>query len=349
MRGAILFFLALGGQRSPGQEMFVDEVDIFVIAGDGGNGCVAFRREKHVPHGGPSGGNGGDGGSIYIVGDEALNTLHHLTGRHHWRAERGGHGEGSDCHGRKGEDLYIRVPAGTIVSDTDTKLALKDLSSAEDSVCVAVGGRGGRGNASFKSSTNQAPRHAEPGQQGQQRRLHLELKLIADAGIIGKPNAGKSTLLSRLSDARPKVAAYPFTTLTPCLGIVELRGSRRLVMADIPGLIEGAHAGTGLGDEFLRHIERTRLLVHMVDICPPTGEPAKDYLAVRAELEQYSAALGKKREVVVANKMDLTGSLDNLHRLRDTIGSEVIAISAVTGEGLDRLMEKIWAALQEDR
>ena len=329
--------------------MFVDEADIFVIAGDGGNGCVAFRREKHVPRGGPNGGDGGNGGSVYVAADDSLNTLQHLAGHHHWHAERGGHGLGNERHGRSGSDLYILVPSGTLVGDADTGLTLKDLVSDGDRICVAAGGKGGRGNAALKSATNQAPRYAEPGEPGQKRKLHLELKLIADAGIIGMPNAGKSTLLSRLSAARPKVAAYPFTTLVPCLGIVELRGHRRFVMADIPGLIEGAHAGTGLGDEFLRHIERTKLLVHMVDICPPDGEAAESYRAVRAELEQYSAALGAKREIVVANKMDLTGSLAHLHRLRDEIGCEIVAISAVTGEGLEVLTEKIWQALGEGK
>jgi GTP-binding protein len=329
--------------------MFVDEADIFAIAGDGGNGCVAFRREKYVPRGGPNGGDGGNGGSVYMVADKSLNTLYHLTGRHHWRAQRGGHGQGSDCHGKNGKDLHIRVPEGTIVRDADSQLLLKDLASADDCICVATGGKGGHGNAFFKSSTNQAPRRAEPGQPGQHRRLHLELKLIADAGLIGKPNTGKSTLLSRLSAARPKIAAYPFTTLTPCLGIVELPGHRRFVMADIPGLIEGAHVGKGLGDEFLRHIERTKLLVHMVDICPLTGEPGKDYVAIRAELEKYSAALSKKPEILVANKMDLAGSRDNLKRMRKALGVEVVPISAVTGEGLKELTEKIWAALDQSR
>jgi len=327
--------------------MFVDEAQIIVIAGNGGNGCVAFRREKHVPRGGPSGGDGGNGGSVYVTADESLNTLYHLSGRHHWRAGHGGQGEGSECHGKNGGDLYIRVPPGTIVRDADTKLTLKDLASPEDRVCVAIGGKGGRGNASFKSPTNQAPRHAQPGQHGQKRTLALELKLIADAGIIGKPNAGKSTLLSRVSAARPKVAAYPFTTLKPNLGIVELPGGRRFVMADIPGLIEGAHAGTGLGDEFLRHIERTKVLVHMVDICPPDGEPAEDYLAIRDELKKYSHALCEKPEIVVANKMDLTGSKDSLRRLQDAVGSAVIPISAVTGKGIDKLAEEIWAVLHE--
>ncbi len=328
--------------------MFVDEAEIFVIAGDGGNGCIAFRREKFVPRGGPSGGDGGDGGGVFIVADESFNTLQHLAGRHHWRAERGGHGSGNDRHGKNGKELCIRVPPGTIIHDAETQLTLKDLAAADSRVCVAAGGRGGRGNASFKSPTNQAPRQAEPGEPGEQRKLHLDLQLIADAGLVGKPNAGKSTLLSHLSAARPKVAAYPFTTLEPCLGIVEMANFRRFVMADIPGLIEGAHAGAGLGDEFLRHIERTKLLVHIVDICPLAGDPADDYRAIRGELEQYSAALCRKPDIIVANKMDLTGSDDNLRRFEDAIGTKVIPISAVTGKGLDRLTEKIWAMLHED-
>jgi GTP-binding protein len=326
--------------------MFVDEAEIIAIAGDGGNGCVAFRREKYAPRGGPSGGDGGRGGSVHLVADASLNTLRHLAGRHHWRAERGGHGQGSDRHGRNGADVRVRVPPGTIVYDADTELALRDLASAGEEVCVAAGGRGGRGNAAFKGPTNQAPRHAEPGEPGQQRRLRLELKLIADVGLIGKPNAGKSTLLSRLSAARPKIAAYPFTTLEPCLGIVELSRYRRFVMADIPGLIEGAHAGAGLGDEFLRHVERTRVLVHLVDICPQAGDPPSDYQAVRAELALHSEALSSKEEIVVANKMDLTGSQQALDRFRRETDLEVVAISAITGKGLERLTERIWQVLQ---
>lgn len=325
--------------------MFVDEAEIIAIAGDGGDGCVAFRREKFVPRGGPSGGDGGRGGSVYLVADAAYNTLQHLAGKHHWRAERGGHGEGGNRHGRKGQALHVRVPPGTVIRDAVTQLTLKDLAAEGESVCVAAGGRGGRGNAFFKSPTNQAPRNAEPGEPGEQRTVHLELKLIADAGLVGKPNAGKSTLLSRLSAARPKIAAYPFTTLEPCLGIVELSRFRRFIMADIPGLIEGAHAGAGLGDEFLRHVERTRLLVHVVDILPLDGDPVADYRAIRAELAGYSDALAATPEIVVANKMDLTGAAEALDRLRQETGAEVHPVSAVTGEGLDPLTERIWQAL----
>jgi len=327
---------------------FLDEADIVAIAGSGGDGCVSFRREKYVPRGGPNGGDGGDGGSVFLTADESLNTLQHLAGRHHWRAERGGHGKGKDCHGKRGQDLYVRVPPGTIVRDADHGTTLKDLAEPGESVCVAVGGKGGRGNTRFKSSVHQAPREFEPGQPGQERRLHLELKLIADAGLVGMPNAGKSTLLSRLSAARPKIAAYPFTTLSPCLGIVEAAGWRRFVLADIPGLIEGAHRGAGLGDAFLRHIERTRLLVHVVDICPLQRDPVRDYRAIRRELERYSASLADKPEIVVANKMDLTDSREHLRRFRKAVGAEVVAVSAATGAGLDELTGRVWQLLHPD-
>jgi GTP-binding protein len=327
--------------------MFVDEVEIYAVAGDGGNGCVAFRREKYIPHGGPAGGDGGDGGSVFVKADASFNTLQHLAGKHHWRATRGAPGQGSDRHGRKGRDVTVLVPPGTIIHDADRDVLLKDLTEPDDVVCVAVGGKGGRGNSHFKSPTQQAPRHAEPGEPGQQRRLHLELRLIADAGLIGKPNAGKSTLLSRLSRARPKVADYPFPTRHPVLGIVEMSRYRRFVVADIPGLIEGAHAGAGLGDAFLRHIERTRILVHMLDVCPMDGAPADNYRAIRREIREYSRSLAEKPEIVVANKMDLTGSDGRLRRLRKDLDCEVIPISAVTGRGLGRLAERIWQVLQE--
>jgi GTP-binding protein len=334
--------------ESTGKAMFVDEVEIFAIAGGGGNGCVAFRREKYVPHGGPAGGDGGDGGSVYLKADESFNTLQHLAGKHHWRGGRGGHGEGKDRHGRNGKDMVVLVPPGTIVYDADLGILLRDLAEPGATVCVATGGKGGRGNAAFKSATNQAPRICEPGEPGQERRLRLELKLIADAGLVGKPNAGKSTLLSRLSKAHPKIAAYPFTTLHPYLGIVEMSQFRRFVLADIPGLIEGAHEGAGLGDAFLRHIERTRILVHMLDVCPMNGDPVEDYRVIRGELEQYSASLAEKREIIVANKMDLTGGEEALRRLAQRLGQPIVAISAVTGEGLEELTERIWQTLQED-
>ena len=326
--------------------MFVDEVAIVVTGGAGGDGCVSFRREACVPRGGPDGGDGGDGGSVFLVADGSLNTLHHLAGRHHWKAQRGANGMGKKCAGKSGEDLHVRVPTGTIIRDADRSVTLKDLSEPGQKVCVATGGKGGRGNVHFKTSVNQAPRYAERSEPGEHRRLHLELKLIADVGLIGKPNAGKSTLLSHVSAARPKIAAYPFTTRYPCLGIVELHRDRRFVMADIPGLIEGAHAGAGLGDEFLRHVERTRVLVHMVDICPPVGEPAGDYRSIRKELRRYSPELAGKPEIVVANKMDLTGSEEALAAFRKAARAKVWAVSAVTGKGLAELMEHIWRTLR---
>ena len=344
--GAILFSSTMEPNTPVSKAMFVDEVKIVAVSGGGGNGCASFRREKFVPKGGPDGGDGGNGGSVFLVAEESLNTLQHLAGRHHWRARRGRHGMGKEKHGKRGEDLHIRVPPGTIVYDADHDLLLKDLEAPGESVCVAKGGKGGRGNVHFKSATHQAPRECENGEPAQERTLRLELKLIADAGLIGKPNAGKSTLISRLSSARPKIAAYPFTTLTPCLGIVEIARYRRFVLADIPGLIEGAHAGAGLGDAFLRHVERTRILVHIVDVFPPAGEAAEDYRAIRTELARYSPALAAKKEIVVASKMDLTDSREHLQRFRDEIGVPVTPVSAVTGEGLGPLCEVIWQSLQ---
>jgi GTP-binding protein len=326
--------------------MFVDEVDIVALAGDGGNGCVSFRREKYIPKGGPNGGDGGDGGSVYIQADPQYNTLQHLAGKHHWKAQRGGHGEGKGCHGRNGQDITVPVPPGTLLLDAERNVRLKDLTEPGQRVLVARGGKGGRGNTAFKGPTNQAPRQFEYGEEGEVRKLHLELKLIADAGLVGKPNAGKSTLVSRLSAARPKVAAYPFTTLHPSLGIVELPGFRRFVLADIPGLIEGAHDGAGLGDEFLRHIERTTVLVHLLDVSGADGDPLESYRAIHAELEQYSPALVNKPEIIVANKMDLTDADEALADLRAALDCEVIGISAATGQGTAELAERIWQEVQ---
>jgi GTP-binding protein len=333
--------------RSTERAVFVDEMELSVAAGDGGDGCVSFRREKYVPRGGPDGGDGGDGGSVYVVADASYTTLQHLAGHRQWRAEHGRRGAGKKCHGRKGKDVHIRVPPGTVVYDADHGIVLKDLSAVGESACVAKGGRGGRGNVHFRSSTNQAPQQSEPGSSGRQRRLRLELKLIADAGLVGKPNAGKSTLLSRLSAARPKVADYPFTTRYPVLGIVELPRFRRFVMADIPGLIEGAHAGAGLGDEFLRHIERTRVLVHVIDAAPPGADPVHAYHEIRRELSEYSEVLAQKPEIVAANKMDLTGSPDAVDRMQRELPVEVVGISAVTGEGLEPFTERLWQLLSE--
>jgi len=328
--------------------MFVDEAKIWVKAGDGGKGCVSFRREKYVPKGGPDGGDGGKGGDVYFVTDVNLDTLLDFAGKHHWQAGNGLPGQGSNKTGANGKDLIIRVPPGTLLYDTDLDLLLKDLDEIGMKVCVCLGGRGGKGNKQFATSTYQTPRYAEPGKPGQERNLRLELKLIADVGLVGMPNAGKSTLISRCSAARPKIASYPFTTLEPVLGIVKLSDDRRLVMADLPGLIEGAHKGAGLGFEFLRHIERTRIIVHILDIMPTDGsDPVKNYRRIRKELEQYSPALAEKPEVIVANKIDLDPEGKMVKKLRKQLRHRIYPISAVTGEGVKDLCETLWKKVKQ--
>lgn len=331
--------------------MFVDEAEISVKAGDGGDGCVSFRREKYVPKGGPDGGDGGDGGSVALVADPNKDTLLDFSGRHHWRAKRGEGGMGKKMSGLSGDDLIIQVPPGTLVFDAEHQLLLADLDAPEKRVIVAQGGKGGRGNWHFKSSSNQAPRYAEPGGEGQERRLRLELKLIADVGLVGMPNAGKSTLLRAISAARPKVADYPFTTLDPQLGIVQLDADRRVVVADIPGLIEGAQHGAGLGHAFLRHIERTKIIVHLVDLYPMDGsDPAENYRKIRAELEAFSPELAQKREIIAANKMDLATDNDALDRLRRELpGKQILAISGASHQGLSNLLDLLWKILHEDQ
>lgn len=328
--------------------MLVDRTDIYVRAGKGGDGCVSFRREKYVPKGGPDGGDGGDGGSVYAVATAGVDTLLDFAGRHHWVAENGEPGMGKNMAGHKGRDMTLKLPRGTLIHDRDTGILIKDLSSFDEPVCIAQGGKGGRGNARFARPTHQTPREHESGTIGQERWLRLELKLIADVGIVGLPNAGKSTLLSRLSKARPKIADYPFTTLEPQLGIVELSDHRRFVMADIPGLIEGAHEGAGLGEAFLRHIERTRVILHLVDIscgyAPMTSADA--YRTIRAELGKYSAELASKEEIVAGNKIDLTGGVEAAQELAEAIGRQVLPISAVSGKGIHSLAEALWAAVQ---
>ena len=322
--------------------MFIDEATIIVRGGDGGRGCCAFRRESYVPRGGPAGGNGGDGGSVYLEADPQLSTLTDLTNQALYAAAHGRPGSGSDRRGRNGEALTVRVPPGVLIRDEETGDLLRDLTEPGGSVCVARGGRGGRGNKAFATATNRAPRNFEEGEKGEERRLALELKLIADVGLVGFPNAGKSTLLSRVSAARPRIAAYPFTTLAPQLGIVGLPGYRTLVMADLPGLIEGAHEGVGLGDQFLRHIERTRVICHLVDVAGDSQAPAAErYAAIRAELEAYSPVLAAKAEVVVATKMDITGAADKAEALSRGIGRPVLRISAVTGHGLPQLLSAL--------
>jgi GTPase len=327
--------------------MFVDRVTIEVQAGRGGDGCVSFRREKYVPKGGPNGGDGGNGGSVIIRAEAGVNSLAALSHRRFWRAPSGGHGRGSNCHGRSGENLTILVPPGTIVLDAEEGFVLKDLAADQDEFTAARGGKGGWGNTHFKSSTNRAPREHTPGEEGEKRRLHLELKVIADVGLLGMPNAGKSTMLSRLTRARPEIADYPFTTKYPNLGQVRIDADRAFVLADVPGLIEGAHAGVGLGHEFLRHIERTGVLVHLVEPNPvDESDPVQNYLAIRDELVRYKAELGERPEIVVVTKSELPGASDVRDRLVKELGREVLLVSAVTGSGLNELVGRIVQQLE---
>lgn len=314
---------------------FVDQVVIEVEAGAGGPGCVSFRREPYVPRGGPNGGDGGDGGSVVVVADENMNTLLDLRYRRHYRAKRGEPGLGSDMFGARGADAEIRVPAGTLVFDAQTGALVADLVTSGQRVVVAQGGKGGRGNMRFKSATNQAPRRADPGLPGEERTLRLELKLLADVGLVGFPNAGKSTLLASLTAARPKVADYPFTTLVPNLGILDLGDFQSCTMADIPGLIEGASEGKGLGHDFLRHVERTRVLVYLLDV---TDEPLERYRVLRNEVRAHADVLGKARRVVCLNKVDLWPAGDPLPEFPD---DDVLVISAVTQQGLAELRGRL--------
>ena len=324
--------------------MFVDEAIIQVKAGDGGDGCVSFRREKYVPKGGPDGGDGGDGGSIVMVADVNKDTLLDFASKHHWKAPRGEAGMGKKMAGLSGDDLIIQRPPGHHHLRRRFEPGIADLNAPEKRVTIAKGGKGGRGNWHFKSPKNQAPRFAEPGTEGQERRLRLELKLIADVGLVGMPNAGKSTLLRAISAARPKVADYPFTTLDPQLGIVQLDADRRIVVADIPGLIEGARDGAGLGHAFLRHIERTRVIVHMLDMFPSDGsDPAENYRIIRRELEAFSPELAQKTEFIAANKMDLAIDDEAIDHLRAELpDKQIFPISGATHRGVEKLLEELW-------
>ncbi|PYS72486.1 MAG: GTPase ObgE [Acidobacteria bacterium] len=331
--------------------MFIDRAKIHVQGGNGGNGVTAFRREKFVPRGGPSGGDGGRGGDVFVVADSSLNTLLHLryTPRH--IADRGLHGEGSNCSGHTGEDHVVRVPVGTQIFDLETGDLLADLAEPGARWLAAKGGRGGFGNAHFATSTNRAPRYHQEGGKGEVRDLQLELKLLADVGLVGFPNAGKSTLISKVSAARPKIADYPFTTLEPNLGVVDLGDFRTLVIADIPGLIEGAHSGAGLGDRFLRHVERTKLLLHLVDVSSMSGrETVSDYLTVNRELEAYNSELAMRPQLVVATKLDALDERERLESLKIQVekdGKRFFAISSATGEGVRELVHAIAASLDE--
>ena len=324
--------------------MFIDEAKIRVKAGNGGNGCVAFRREKFVPRGGPSGGDGGRGGDVIMESSERHNTLVHFRFNPEYKAERGRHGEGANKTGREGEDIVLKVPVGTIVYDAETGEKVHDFSHADERVVIARGGRGGRGNAQFATSTHQAPREHEDGRPGEERVFRLELKLLADVGLVGFPNVGKSTLISRISAARPKIADYPFTTLEPNLGVVVVGDAKDevgFVVADIPGLIEGAHTGAGLGTQFLRHIERTRLLVHLVDVSDASGRPdvVKDVEVILDELSSFGAGLETKPMIMVASKIDVANpeKLAKLKRWAARKKLKLYPISAVTGEGIDKL------------
>ncbi len=326
--------------------MFRDEIVLRMKAGDGGAGHSSFLREKFRPKMGPDGGDGGKGGDVVLEADENYNTLYHLIHAPRYAAQTGGPGRGKNCSGKGGRDFVVRVPLGTLVRDVDRNALLKDLARHGDRVTVCRGGKGGRGNQHFATPSDQSPRRAEPGRPGEERRVRLELRMIADAGLVGLPNAGKSTLLARISAARPKVADYPFTTLVPSLGIVKGPDWRTLVAADLPGIIEGAHEGKGLGDRFLRHIERTRLIVHLVDVSETALQPPIEaYRVIRKELESYSPALAAKPELVVATKADLTGARKNASALRRKLRGRVLEVSAATGKGLEDLVRALFRAL----
>ncbi|MDP7009574.1 MAG: GTPase ObgE [Phycisphaerales bacterium] len=332
--------------------MLVDRARIFVRSGKGGNGCVSFRREKFVPKGGPNGGDGGDGGDVVLVGDESLDTLLTLTHRPHYRAEHGEQGKGSQMHGANGADCIVKVPLGTLVYDEASGDLVADVSENNQRIVVAKGGKGGFGNEHFKSATNQAPREITPGEPIEEHTLRLELKLIADIGFVGLPNAGKSTLLSAVSAARPKVAEYPFTTLQPHLGIAELDAGRRLVLADIPGLIAGAADGAGLGHRFLRHVERTGVLVHLIDVLPEDGsDPIENYKTIRGELERYSPELASKQEMIVFNKIDLLpeeATQEHIRELATALGVEnPISCSGATHKGIRDVLEHCWSLVNK--
>ncbi len=324
---------------------FIDEVKIFVKSGDGGHGCVSFRKEKFVPRGGPDGGNGGHGGDVIIVADSQSMNLYDLQYKKHFRAKRGVNGGSSDRHGKNGQNIYVHVPPGTVIYDADKENILADLDEQGQEFTAAKGGGGGRGNAYYVSSTNRAPRQAQDGKPGDEKWLVLELKLIADVGLMGFPSVGKSTLIAAISKASPKIAAYPFTTLSPNLGAVDRNSQRKFIVADIPGLIEGAHLGVGLGHKFLRHIERTKVLVHLIDLDPQSGrDPIEDYEAMNRELAKYDEKLTDRPQIIAANKIDLPGAGENFEAFAGycrNLGREVTSISAKDGVGLDELLDRV--------
>ncbi len=327
--------------------MFVDETSIEVVAGKGGDGCASFRREKYVPRGGPDGGDGGRGGDVVLRANRNVVSLIHLANQRTWKAQNGDQGGASQRHGANGKDLVIETPVGTMVFDEKHDLLLKDLKENGDEFIVARGGFGGKGNVRFKSATLRSPTFASPGEKGQSRKIRLELRMIADVGLVGKPNAGKSTLLSRLTKAKPKIASYPFTTMTPCLGLAQIGRNRGFVIADIPGLIEGASRGVGLGHDFLRHIQRAGVLLHLVEPTPADGtDPIENYRAIRKELAEFDEELGERRELVAVTKNDLPEAEEVRRRFADELNIEAFLISAVTGVGLKELVDKIDSILQ---
>ena len=332
---------------------FIDQAKIYVKAGDGGRGCVSFRREKYIPKGGPNGGDGGRGGHVIFKATRAINTLLDIRYQQQHLAERGQHGMGKNMHGKDGEDLIIPVPLGTLIKDLETDEILNDLTTEGQEFIALKGGRGGLGNTHFKSATRQAPRYAQPGEPGEEKNLILELKLLADVGLIGLPNAGKSTLISSLSAARPKVADYPFTTLVPVLGVVKHEDFKSFVIADIPGLIEGAHKGAGLGFQFLRHVERTSILLHLVDISEMAeGDPVDNFEKINKELELYSPDLIKKPQAVAATKLDIKGDgkrLDRLSQYCKDKGYDFFPICAVTGKGIKKLLTYLGKTVEEHK
>lgn len=328
--------------------MFVDEVVIKVIAGNGGDGCTSFRREKYIPNGGPNGGNGGKGASIIFKVDMGLRTLLDLRYQKEIKGKKGANGEGSNRNGKNAEDVIVKVPLGTTVIDQDTNLIIGDLTRENDEVVVAAGGRGGRGNTAFKTHSNTAPNFSENGEPGEEKTLKVELKSLADVGFVGLPSVGKSTLLSKISAAKPKIASYHFTTLNPNLGVVKTIDGRSFVAADLPGLIEGASEGAGLGDKFLRHIERTKIICHVIDMSGIEGrDPYEDYETIRKELKNYSEKLANKEEIIVANKMDMPDSKENLEKFKNKVNKDIIEISALNNMGIDNLLIKIADKLDE--
>lgn len=319
--------------------MFIDEVVVDLIAGNGGNGCLAFRREKYVEMGGPYGGNGGHGGNIVFKADEGLNTLIDLRMQKKYKAKNGAHGQGKAMNGANAEDLVIKVPVGTVITDLETNFIIADLTKKDEEVIVAYGGRGGRGNMAFVTRTNKAPDFAENGEPGEEKRVKVELKLLADVGLVGLPSVGKSTIISKISAAKPKIAAYHFTTLKPNLGVVKTKDNRSFVVADLPGLIEGASLGEGLGDKFLRHIERTRVIAHIIDMSALEGrDPYDDYVVINKELENFNKKILDKPQIIIANKMDVEGAKENLEKFKKKVSKPVYEISAINDEGLDEVL-----------